>query len=117
MDIRTREEEARMLEVFTQRGRFLARGDGLIQFPIGDLTISVGFSDTNHDARFSTSGKVDVAVLNEQGTFVTAQTIFDALGMVIHDQRVGLTVDEFEDVVLHACIRKMTRKRPGIDAL
>lgn len=117
-DRRDLNTEIRMTDEFTRKGHFLARADGLIQFPIGDRVVSVGFSDTNHNVRRD-DGKVDVAIFDLHGVFTTENDIFDALGRIVNrfDKSIALTKGEFEDVLSHLILRKMNRSRPGIDAL
>ena len=79
-----------MTENFTQRGFFMARQDGVIQFPVGNVIVSLGFNDQLHygprDGDHVEFAAIEQMGNGERGRFITRDVIKNVLGIEIRDE-------------------------------
>ena len=76
------------MAISNRKGKFMVRGDGLMQFPVGKYIVSVGFGRFHYG--YGSDDAVEVAVFDEKRNFVTKRFVPDAetdgVGTVTHDE-------------------------------
>lgn len=69
--------------MYTERNGFLARGDGLIQIPLRDVRLSIGFGERHYGSeKYET---VEVAVLNKDDNYITRSVFKEFFGLTLND--------------------------------